>query len=63
LEEKLYNDLFIYLDDIIIWADSQQELRNLILWCVEKLASVGLKLNGEKCIFLTHKLEILGHYV
>ena len=30
---------------------------------MQKLAAVGLKLNGEKCVFLTHILEIVGHYV
>ena len=53
----------MYLDDIIIWANSLGCLKEAIQWVVEKLAAVGLKLNGEKCIFLTHVLEILGHYV
>ena len=63
LHDRLYKDLFVYLDDIIIWSDTKEELREIILWAVKKLEEVGLKLNGEKCIFLTKRLEILGHYV
>ena len=63
LEAKLYEGLIVYLDDIIFWANSLEELRSNMLWAIQQLADVGLKLNGEKCIFLTRKLEILGHYV
>ena len=53
----------VYLDDIICWGDSLEEIEQIIYKIVDALDEAGLKLNGEKSCFLTKKLEILGHWV
>ena len=53
----------VYLDDVICWGDSLEEMEGIITRIVDSLSAAGLKLNGEKSCFLTKKLEILGHWV
>lgn len=63
LSPILYEKGIVYLDDIILWADSLEELSETIDLVVNQMQGAGLKLNGEKSNFLTKKLEILGHWV
>jgi len=63
LKELIYENAIVYLDDIICWADSLDEMEDIIWRIVTALEEAGLKLNGEKSCFLTKKLEILGHWV
>ena len=53
----------VYLDDVICWGDSLEEMEGIITIVVDSLCAAGLKLNGEKSCFLTKKLEIFGHWV
>ena len=59
----LYNQCIVYLDDIICWADSLEEMEDILTKVCEAMTEAGLKLNGEKSCFLTRKLEVLGHWV
>ena len=61
LGKILYKHGIVYLDDIILWADTLEEMESLIDYVVERMQEAGLKLNGEKSSFLTKKLEVLGH--
>lgn len=63
LKDLIYENAIVYLDDIICWADSLEEMEKIIEKIVNALEEAGLKLNGEKSCFLTKKLEILGHWV
>ena len=63
LSPILYEKGIVYLDDIILWADSLEELSETIDLVVNQMQGAGLKLNGEKSNFLTKRLEILGHWV
>lgn len=52
-----------YLDDIIIFSDNMEDhLRHLRL-VFERLTQHGLRLNLDKCEFVSHKLDYLGHVV
>ena len=63
LGKILYERGIVYLDDIILWADTLEEMEELIDYVVKQMADAGLMLNGEKSNFLTKKLEVLGHWV
>ena len=59
----LYDKCIVYLDDIICWADSLDEMEEILNSVCSIMAGAGLKLNGEKSSFLTRRLEVLGHWV
>jgi hypothetical protein len=63
LKDHIYISALIYLDDVICWGDSLEEMGGTITIIVNSLYAAGLKLNGEKSCFLTKKLEVLGHWV
>ena len=63
LHKYLYNTCFIYLDDIVVFASSVEELLDRVEQVVQALAEEGLKLSGLKSEFILTKMEILGHVV
>ena len=56
-------NIFVYLDDIIVYSTSAEEhiahLRSLF----ERLAQYGLKINREKCSLGVEELDFLGHHI
>ena len=55
--------VFIYLDDILN-ASRTRKLHIEHLWVVlELLVQKGLVLNLDKCSFVQHKIEYLGHKI
>ena len=63
---ELLGDLegvLIYMDDILIYAESEEK-HDLILGSVFKiLLESGLKLNKDKCVFKTESVKFLGHTI
>ena len=53
----------VYIDDIVVWGDTTEEVLQNISLVIEKLAEAGLTLNGSKCCFLAQEIELLGHVV
>ena len=53
--------LFVYLDDIVIYANSLEEHEHKFKLLVERLRLAGLKLQIDKCEFLRRKVNYLGH--
>ena len=52
-----------YLDDIIIFSNSEKEHLQHIADIFEKLYKVGLKLKLSKCAFFQKELQYLRHLV
>lgn len=53
----------IYLDDLIIFAESfKQHLERLDI-ILTRLKECGLKLPADKCYFLQKRVKFLGHTV
>lgn len=55
------NKVVSFQDDILMWADSINELDvifNKVLLCA---AENGIKFNLKKCVFLVDRVEFLGH--
>lgn len=63
LGDALYSICFVYLDDIVVWANSIPELLQRGEVVVKKLFAEGLKLNGAKSEFLLTEIELLGRIV
>lgn len=56
-------EALIYIDDIIIFADSIEEHREKYLKVMERLNKHNLKINPEKSEFLKKEIVYLGHIV
>ena len=55
-------DLFCtaFLDDILIYSDSQEENKKHTRQVLERLAEVGIHLKPEKCMFHVQEVDYLG---
>jgi len=52
-----------YLDDIIIYARSPQELLQRLRVVLDRLRQVGLKVKPTKCVLFQTEIQFLGHQV
>ena len=53
----------IYLDDVIVYADSFKEHLKRLRAVLDQLRKAGLKLKPEKCKFVQSSVPYLGHIV
>ena len=53
----------IYLDDILLFSSSFDEHIALLDTVLQRLRDVGLRLKRNKCHFLQHRTEYLGHII
>jgi hypothetical protein len=51
----------IYIDDIIIFADSREELAERLNRVLERLAKHNISVSPEKCSFGLQEVEFVGH--
>ena len=51
----------VYIDDIIIFADTIPELLELLEKVFYRLNKVNFKLHPDKCVYFVEKATILGH--
>lgn len=63
LEGLLSRICLVYLDDIIIFASSFNEMLENFKKVFLRLNSVNLKVNPKKCILLAKNVKYLGHIV
>lgn len=56
-------ELFVYLDDIVIYASSLKEHEIKYKKLIERLRQANLKLQPEKCEFLRREVAYLGHII
>lgn len=64
--DGLFNDLpyvVSYVDDIVCVSETFDEHMNHLKTVLKRIADAGLKLNGEKTVFLATTLKLLGHIV
>ena len=62
-KDLIYKDVIVYLDDILVYAKSNAEHDRLLEKVFGLIELPGLKVNPEKCIFGTKKLNFVGHTV
>ncbi|GKT28667.1 Transposon Ty3-G Gag-Pol polyprotein, partial [Aduncisulcus paluster] len=58
--DLLYHGVLVYLDDIVIYSETEQEFMRLMKEVLGRLAEYGLRLNKSKCSFATREVEYLG---
>ena len=63
LQGLLYKILEVYLDDILIYATTEQELVNRVQLVLERFRKYKLKLNPKKCVFGVTEVTFLGHTI
>jgi len=63
LNGLLYIICELYIDDIIIFADNMQELKERFILVLERLKQFNIIVNSAKCKFGLKKIEFLGHIV
>jgi len=56
-------ELFVYLDDIVIYASSLTEHNRKFHKLAERLRSANLRLQPDKCEFLRKEVTYLGHVI
>jgi len=56
-------DFLCYLDDIIVYARTPQELLERLDIVLSRLAQYGLKANPSKCTLFRQVIKFLGHLV
>ncbi len=53
----------MYLDDVIVFEETQDELLSNLSLVLQRYQQAGLTLNPKKCVFLQDSLPFLGHIV
>ncbi|CAB0038544.1 unnamed protein product [Trichogramma brassicae] len=56
-------ELFIYMDDIVVYASSLEEHKEKISKLFGRLKTAGLTVRPDKCFFLRKKVGYLGHII
>ena len=59
----VHNICEIYLDDIILWADSIEELSKRLEILLERATKFNITFNPEKCKFGLTEVEYVGHVI
>ena len=57
------NEIFVYLDDVVLYASSLQEHGIKFRKLAERLRQANLKLQPDKCEFLRREVTYLGHII
>ncbi|XP_046612225.1 uncharacterized protein LOC124301349 [Neodiprion virginianus] len=56
-------DMFVYLDDIVIYSRSLEEHETKFRKLMKRLSDAGLTLQPDKCEFLRKEVAYLGHVI
>jgi transposase InsO family protein len=57
------NELFVYMDDIVVYARSLREHEIKCERLMQRLRDANLQLQPDKCEFLRHEVAYLGHII
>ena len=63
LRDQLWRICLCYLDDIVIFGRTPEELLERIRMVLDRLRQVGLKVKPSKCEFFKTEVKFLGHMV
>ena len=61
--EEINDKLVVFLDDIIVYARTQEEMLERLETVFQKLAAHGLKVEPSKCHFMKRQVNYLGHVI
>jgi len=63
LKEHLDEFVIAYLDNIIIYLDSEEEHEKYVKWVLKKLHNKNIPIAIEKCKFYTRKTDFIGFII
>ena len=63
LSEKINYSVVIYMDNILIYTQTEEEHVELVHWVLKKLSENGLWVNIDKCIFHVPDVEFVGFQI
>jgi transposase InsO family protein len=63
LKDHLYKYCLVYLDDVIIYGPSFNELLDAFRAVMATLSAAGAALGIKKCVFLAKEIAYLGHII
>ena len=63
LEGFLDEFCLVYLDDIIIWSDNEEDHLKHVQRVIERLRKYNMKIKLSKCKFARTKIEYLSHII
>jgi len=63
LEEHLDEFVIVYLNNIIIYSDLEEEHKKHIKWVLERLYNENIPIAIEKCKFHTKKTDFIGFII
>ena len=63
LHDQVFQTLLVYIDDIIVFADTFEEHMLRLDRALARLAAHGLKIKPSKCNFLSRQVSYLGYTV
>ena len=63
LRDLLWKICLYYLDDIVIFARTPEELLDRLRQVLDRLRQVGLKAKPSKCVLFQREVQFLGHLV
>jgi len=63
LGEHLDKFVMTYLDNIIIYLDSEEEYKKHIKWVLKKLHNKNIPITIKKCEFHTRKTDFVGFII
>jgi len=63
LGEHLDEFVIVYLDDIIIYLNSEEEYKKYVEWTLQKLHNEEILIAIKKCEFHTTKTDFVGFII
>ena len=63
LEEYLDNFIIVYLNNIIIYLNSEEEYKEYIKWVLKRLYKENMPVIIKKCEFYTRKTNFIGFII
>ena len=61
--DQTYETLLLYLDDILLFSSSVDQMIEKLDMVFTRLANAGLKINPQKCFIFMSEVNYLGHVV
>ena len=58
-----YLEVLVYMDDLIVFAKTPEEMEVRLIKVLDRLNTYGLKVSPEKCQFFCKSVKYLGHIV
>jgi hypothetical protein len=55
--------LIVYLDDILIYAKTEEEHDQIVTEVLRRLAVNGLAISQDKCFWSTNRVDFLGYVI